>query len=255
MNIWYDTVGTGEDVVVLHGWGMNANIWTPLLPYLQDNYRVTLIDLPGFGDSQHATLSANLDDNVAALLPILPPRCHLLGWSLGGLIATALALKAPSRFQTIATVASSPKFPQHGQWPGIPASLLQQFQQQLNQDFSKTIERFLAVQSMGSPHAKQQIKAVKEWIFAKPMANRESLENGLTLLQNADLRNALQHLELPFMRFYGRLDSLVPVSAEKHVGQLTLQSPSRVFDRCAHAPFISATEEFAHHYQQFLATA
>ena len=38
-------------LVFLHGWGLNHGIWRPLAEQLKANYRVTLIDLPGFGHS------------------------------------------------------------------------------------------------------------------------------------------------------------------------------------------------------------
>ena len=45
------TQGTGVDVVFLHGWGMNSGAFTSFIPYLSDNFRVTTIDLPGFGEN------------------------------------------------------------------------------------------------------------------------------------------------------------------------------------------------------------
>ncbi|MGM0481928.1 MAG: pimeloyl-ACP methyl ester esterase BioH [Pseudomonadota bacterium] len=253
MAIWQHSVGAGEDVVVLHGWGMNANVWQPLMAKLGADKRVTAIDLPGFGESNDELFSDDLHQVSKALLAVLPRRFHLLGWSLGGLVATDMALQAPDRVATLATVASSPCFVEQPQWPGIKPGVLQQFQRQLSKDFKQTVERFLAVQAMGSPHAKEQIKQVRQWVFSKPMANADSLRNGLTLLQDTDLRARLADLTMPFCRFYGRLDSLVPAATIPLVNDLVPASDAILYPQCAHMPFVSATDDFSRHYHQFLA--
>ena len=92
MSIWTSTQGTGTDIVVIHGWGMNANVWQTLLPELTSQFRVTQIDLPGFGDSHSLTLSPSLEAICHDILPSLPQQFHVLGWSLGGLVATQLAV-------------------------------------------------------------------------------------------------------------------------------------------------------------------
>src|SRR5690606_40123305 len=57
-------------------------------------------------------------------LAALPQRCHLIGWSLGGLVATELALRHPHRFYSVTSVASSPYFPATADWPGIDPHVL-----------------------------------------------------------------------------------------------------------------------------------
>ena len=85
---------------------------------------------------------------------ILPEKCHLLGWSLGGLVASQLALTMPERLHSLITVASSPCFMARDEWPGIAPKVLAGFNQMLAGDFMQTIERFLAIQAMGSEHAR-----------------------------------------------------------------------------------------------------
>ena len=110
----------------------------------------------------------------------------------------------------------------------------------------------MAVQAMGSPHAKALIKQVREWVFAKPMANQQSLLAGLKLLEETDFRAKLGEINQPFIRFYGRLDSLVPAAAINLIDELAPDSECEVFPHCAHMPFISQTHDFATRYRRFL---
>ncbi|MDV6317224.1 pimeloyl-ACP methyl ester esterase BioH [Idiomarina sp. HP20-50] len=245
MSLSVTCCGTGTPFVVLHGWGMNANIWQPIVPELSEHFQLHCVDLPGFGDSNWVTDNeVSLKSFVEQLMPALPERFHLLGWSLGGLIATQIALNYPEQVLSLNTVASSPHFVENRDWAGIKSGVLEQFQQQLDGNFKKTIERFLAIQAMGSPDAREQVKQVKQLIFTKPMPDSRVLKAALTILQTADLREQLSKIQTPFSRFYGRLDSLVPERAIDDISALAPASKAVVFSKSAHAPFLSEPKSF-----------
>src|SRR5690554_6399228 len=244
-SVWRAVRGTGTDIVVLHGWGLNANIWTPVVPPLAQIGRLQRFDLPGYGDSQWPPGVPITFENLCELtLNALPEKCHLIGWTLGGLVATQLALKQPERFHSLTTVASSPFFSAQDDWPGIEPHVLNTFARQLSKDFKRTVERFLALQSLGSPHARDDIKQIKEWLFAKPMASVEVLDAGLDMLASVDLRDTLPDLAVPMLRIYGHLDALVPAKVVDKVTALVPNSNVVVAPHCSHAPFISNPDGF-----------
>ena len=130
-SLYWHTCGTGnDDLVLLHGWGLNAEVWQSIIPRLSPHYRLHLVDLPGYGRSQ-AFGALSLAEMAQQLLPALPPQAIVVGWSLGGLVATQLALAAPQRLRALITVASSPCFTATDEWPGIKPDTLQNFQQML----------------------------------------------------------------------------------------------------------------------------
>ena len=51
IKINYEQHGSGEDVLVLHGWGASMQTMRPVIDALKDIYRVTALDFPGFGSS------------------------------------------------------------------------------------------------------------------------------------------------------------------------------------------------------------
>ncbi|MGM0526668.1 MAG: pimeloyl-ACP methyl ester esterase BioH, partial [Pseudomonadota bacterium] len=79
-----------------------------------------------------------------------------------------------------------------------------------------------------------------------------SLKNGLTILETADFRQRLKDISCPFIRFYGRLDTLVPAKVIPLVNRLAPNSSQHLFEHCAHTPFVSASHSFADHYRQFI---
>lgn len=246
--------GRGPALVLLHGWGLNSGVWEPLLQHLAADFRVTCIDLPGFGRNADVHLADYSVSALAQMLePCLPDNAIVLGWSMGGLVAQQLALRYPHKFAKLVVVASSPCFQQQQDWPGIQPQVLRMFEQQLERDFGKTLERFLAIQALGSVTAKKDIKLIRQCIEQYPQPHPNALRGGLSLLSTVDQRQQLATIKLPTLRIYGRLDSLVPQQAVAKIAQLQPHCHSEVIAHASHAPFISHAEEFAHLLRDFAA--
>lgn len=242
--LWWQTVGTGNcHLVLLHGWGLNAEVWNCIREELASHFTLHLVDLPGFGRSRgYGAMS--LDEMAQQVLDAAPPRAIWLGWSLGGLVASRIALNHPERVQALVTVASSPCFSARDAWPGIKPEVLAGFQQQLSDDFQRTVERFLALQTMGTDTARQDARMLKSTVLSLPMPEVEVLNGGLEILKTADLREPLSALALPHLRIYGYLDGLVPRKVVPLLDALWPQSESMIIAKAAHAPFISHPSEF-----------
>lgn len=250
-SLYWHTCGEGNvDLVLLHGWGLNAEVWQSIVPRLSPHFRLHLVDLPGYGRSQGFG-ALSLAEMAQRLLPHLPPRALLLGWSLGGLVATELALLAPQRIAGVISVASSPCFTAGEAWPGIKPETLATFRAQLNSDFQRTVERFLALQTLGTDSARQDARRLKEVVLAQPMPPVAVLDGGLAILREVDLRDRLPHLAIPFLRLYGALDGLVPRRVASLLDAALPASPSVVMEKAAHAPFISHPEAFCLHILDF----
>lgn len=97
----------GPHLVLLHGLAGSGAWWRRNLPALASAFRVTAIDLPGFGSS-HPNARLILDEapaQVAALLDELGiERSHVVGHSMGGLVAGALAADHPERVDRLVLV-------------------------------------------------------------------------------------------------------------------------------------------------------
>lgn len=235
---------SAPEIVLLHGWGMNNAVFTPLRDHLSQ-YRVHYVDLPGFGHSQ--PVEGDIKDWVNALIANTPDSAIWVGWSLGGLIAMQTAIHYPDKVKGLVTVASSPCFMAREQekWPGIPPQVLTQFSQSLQQDLPKTIERFLAIQAMGSKTAKEDIKQLRALVLAKPLPDPMALIQGLDMLKSVDLRPELHHIKQPWLRIWGRLDGLVPRHVPGQMPQQLENSRDIMLNKASHAPFITHTEAFS----------
>ncbi|WP_447856419.1 pimeloyl-ACP methyl ester esterase BioH [Enterobacter sp. WI-ESBL-E8] len=242
--LWWQTAGTGNcHLVLLHGWGLNAEVWHCISEELASHFTLHLVDLPGFGRSRGFG-AMSLDEMAQQVLDAAPQNAIWLGWSLGGLVASQIALSQPERVKALVTVASSPCFSAQEAWPGIKPDVLASFQQQLSEDFQRTVERFLALQTMGTETARQDARTLKQTVLSLPMPDVEVLNGGLEILKTVDLREPLASLAVPHLRIYGYLDGLVPRKVVPLLDALWPDSKSQVIAKAAHAPFISHPAKF-----------
>lgn len=239
------SVGSGIPIVFIHGWGLNSGVWQPSVELLKDKYQVITVDLPGFGSNTEFELSPYSVENIARHIhqTINKPTVYV-GWSLGGLIATEIAHQFASSTLGLVTVASSPYFVKEENWPGIEPNVLGMFYGQLEQNTERTINNFLKIQAMGSPHIRQDIKTIRDLVMQYPMPSKETLSQSLAFLEHIDQRTLLGNISPPFLRLYGRLDGLVPKSVVSKVDHLASGSQHIIFEHSSHAPFISELPSF-----------
>ena len=99
--------GRGEPLVLLHGWPESGYCWTPVLPHLDERFRVICPDLRGLGDSERTApvedyRKAQLAADVLAVLDAMGvERFGLAGHDWGGAVAQVLAASVPARVRRL----------------------------------------------------------------------------------------------------------------------------------------------------------
>ena len=253
MNLFTQTTGNGPELVLLHGWGMNGDVWEGILPTLSKNFRTTIVDLPGHGRSIDCPTDYTLPNLSAALADIIPQQANLIGWSLGGMIASQFALDNPQKVNKLVLVASAPQFVRDESWPdGTDADVLDSFADGLKQSYQKTINRFITIQAMGSDHAREEQRTLRERVFRHGNPQAAALEGGLDILRHANLRPRLSEIQCPSLLITGEHDSLFRRSAAEKTKSLLSNASMSVIAGAGHAPFLSHPDAFLDSLQSFL---
>src|SRR6266567_4462063 len=124
IHLYYETLGTGGPLILLHGGLGSGEMFGPTLPALSKHHQVIVVDLQGHGHT--ADIDRPIDirlmaDDIAALIDHLKlDKPDVVGYSLGGGVALQLAFKYPDKIRRL--VAMSANFRRDA----IPAEMLAQ---------------------------------------------------------------------------------------------------------------------------------
>jgi len=243
-----DVQGDGPELVLLHGWGMHGGVWAEWLEHLTHRFHVTVVDLPGHGNSAYQR-QQELEEWAAAVLEVVPQRAWWAGWSLGGLVALAGAEQAPERFAGLLLLASTPRFVQGADWaPAVPADVFSQFALQIKADPARTLSRFLSLQVRGADGASETLRQLRADLNSRPAADPAALGAGLRFLQRCDLRHVLHQLHMPLLWLLGERDTLIPPQVADRFPNI----PATVIAGAGHAPFLSHPQQCAACLRQLL---
>jgi len=238
MNLYTHTSGAGPDLLLIHGWGLHSGIWDGLAPLLEPHYRVTRMDLPGHGRSAWQG-QASLDDMTDAVLSAAPATAVWLGWSLGGLLAARAAQRAPARVTALVLIASTPRFVRTPGWQAaMPAAVLDAFADQLGDDYSRMLNRFLSLQVRGSEMAAGVLRELRSRLLEHGQPAAAALQAGLQILRSADLRQAYAAIDCPVLLLNGARDTLVSAAAGTQAAQLLRNATVAEIPGAGHAPFV-----------------
>ena len=232
-----------EPLVLLHGWGSDARSWEPVVEALNQTLDLILVDLPGFGGGDAPEEPCSADAFCEQLISQLPDRFLLVGWSLGGMLATHMASVYPQRVMGLLTLGSNVKFVADVGWPtAMDSADFDAFQTGFEQAPELTLKRFAGLMAKGDVSRERELlknlrqSAQASWQDAAVKGSAPQLwQLGLEWLESLDNRTAYAGLTLPGLHLLAGGDALVPVQLAESLRQLNRQQKVTVLDGCAHA--------------------
>ena len=114
IELHYDVQGTGEPLIMLHGFGMCGAMWTPVAQELARRYRVISVDMRGHGRSTNPSNKFSHPqsaEDIRALMDSLGiKQARAIGFSSGGMTLLRLATKYPDRLTKMVVVGATTHF-------------------------------------------------------------------------------------------------------------------------------------------------
>jgi len=245
MTLPVESIGSGIDLVLLHGWGLHSEFFRPWLPLLVPHCRVHLIDLPGHGlspDCAPYSLAAMAREVARAMQP-LSARYAVAGWSLGGAVALRLALDHPDAVSHVVTLASSPRFLRAEGWPHatIPHAL-ELLRSGLARDYAATVAQFFELNLAATYRGLSGELALLA--RRRPVPTATALNQGIALTSAVDLRSEVGQIQAPLLAISGRLDRLSYSQSSAWLASVT-RGTHIDLPHAAHAPHLSSGAECA----------
>lgn len=246
-----ETHGSGPTpLVMIHGWAMHGGILAPLVEALASDYTMYVVDLPGHGYSVDCDVPLEPLACARAIAEATPPAIWL-GWSLGGLVALTAALDAPGAVRAVVPMCSTPCFVRSDDWPyGNDAAMVRKLAADLDADYRLTVERFIALEAMGSADPRAETRRLKDEAFSRGEPDPRVLMEGIELLESADLRPRLGELTQPSLWIAGHRDRIVHPDAMRWSANAAGGDFVDIA-HAGHAPFIGHAAAVADALKQF----
>lgn len=128
VHIAWERRGSGVPVVLIHGLGYARWGWEPVADALAERYEAVLLDNRGIGASDAPLGPYTVADMAADVVGVLEAagieRAHIVGTSLGGMIAQEVALTAPERVDRLVLVCTTPGGPNAAPMPAQTVALI-----------------------------------------------------------------------------------------------------------------------------------
>lgn len=195
-----------QELVLLHGWGSNRDIWRPVLSALRPWANITLLDIPGVAPG-YGDVLPGLESVLEAIVDAAPERATYVGWSLGGQLAIEIASRWPGRTQALVALCSNPRFAATGEWPGMSPADLEAFCSAAARSPGQALRRFDSLQTQGCEQPRSVQRSLKA---LRPLEPGRALGAGLAWLAELDQREACRRLGVPQLHLLGERDGLLP---------------------------------------------
>jgi 3-oxoadipate enol-lactonase len=241
--------GGGPWLTFVHQLGGDLSIWDQLAGYFRDDFTVLRYDVRGHGQtavSPQPFSVSDLSDDLAALLDALgAPTTHLVGMSMGGMIAQQFALDHPSRVDTLTIADSTP-----GTGPEARSTWDQRAHAARSDGMaaltSSTLSRWLTPDFQAAhPEAVEPIREV----LAQTLP--EGYAMACEALREFDVRSKLGNIRCPTLTVAGRHDSGTPPATTQAIADAIKGAQFELLD-AAHLAPIEQAHRFAALLETFL---
>ncbi|WP_332604239.1 alpha/beta fold hydrolase [Acinetobacter sp. ESBL14] len=207
-------------ILLITGWGGGAELLKPLHEALEQK---------GHSVERLNIFNALNDDILQQQVELAVKFDVIVGWSLGGQLATLLVDQIQHQYaeqKVLITLVSNPCFVAQADWAtAMPVETFMQFKQSFEQDAISTLKRFGLLVCQGASSAKKDFVAMQKLIRPQPIA---LLRDGLQLLEQLNLVELYENYQGKQLHVFAEHDALVPYQVVQKTKDLAAKNLSVV---------------------------
>jgi pimeloyl-ACP methyl ester carboxylesterase len=256
INIHYEIHGTGEPVLLIGGLGADTFLWFRQTPELSKHFQVIVFDNRGAGESDKPeepyTIKMFADDTAGLLKALDISRPHIVGASLGGLIAQEFALtysQMVSRLVLASTGFGGPHMVKPSLFALIPMLLTMRRSGDPALDIRRSFELFTS-RAWCAQHDDLVTQYV-DWRVAHPQPP-EAYKRQNAAVKTFDGEDRIGQIKAPVLIIHGANDRVVPVKNAHLLKSKLPQAQLVIIPEAGHAAPIQCAEQFNAAVTQFL---
>jgi 3-oxoadipate enol-lactonase len=254
IELYYEVHGNGEPVVLIHGLSMDCSTWFNQIPVLSQNYQVIVFDNRGVGqtDATNEGYSTEMmaDDTVALLKFLNVDSAHILGFSLGGMIAQIIALKYPEAVKSLLLNATAAQFPAKAK------HLVQTWLRMLNETVSletRIREGFLWGYTNEFFEDDETVMASVNLAIDHPYPlSAKGFAGQIAALMKHNTRSQISQISAPTLVLMGKDDIFIPIEFSEELAVRIPKARLVILERGGHNCWMEFPELFNQAVMQFL---
>lgn len=233
IKVHYEQHGSGEDVLVLHGWGASIQTMRSVIDALKDRYRVTALDFPGFGESDQPPDSYGVPEYTELTRRFLEQlgirKTHIVNHSFGGRVTILLAAQHPEMVGKIVfTDAAGIRKPR----------TLKYYIRTYSYKLVKRLSRGRAIKRFLLAFGVDVDKRVKNAGSSDYRALSDNMRRVFVRVVNQDLTGYLHMIKSPSLLIWGENDTDTPVEYARIMEKLIPDAGLVVFPSAGHYSFL-----------------
>jgi pimeloyl-ACP methyl ester carboxylesterase len=260
----YVEMGDGPPLLFLHGLGGSWQNWLENIPHFARDHRVIALDFPGFGASPMPPWEISIPAYGRFLRDFCErvgiERCSLVSNSMGGFIATELAINEPERVDDLVLVsAAGITWARARREPAEMAARMIRAGAPLALRFQMSSIRRPKIRQRffrGLWYKPNALRRELIWEQVVPALQSPGTFDAMRTLVGYDIRDRLEEIEVPTLIVWGRQDGVVPVpAAAAYKERIGDNAELVIFDRCGHMPELERPVRFNRLVEDFLERA
>jgi pimeloyl-ACP methyl ester carboxylesterase len=249
--VHYEVYGRGRPVILLHGWLGSWGYWLNTMESLKNQYRCYALDFWGFGESGKRRSSYHVDDFVNLVDQFMDrlgiEAAPIVGHSMGGTVAMALAINRPERVRRVIVVGSP-----------VVGDSLHLFLRLAGKPWIANIVWSVPVAlnfgiKVFSPFV---VKDWEEWyqMITRDLSRTtlEAFFSSINSLRYTDLRPQLARIDKPIMGIYGVNDRVVQPAQAQVITKVAQMSQVKMMASSGHFPMLDEPQAFNRQLVEFL---
>jgi pimeloyl-ACP methyl ester carboxylesterase len=236
VRMYYELLGEGDPLLMIPGLGSTCRLWDPVAPDLAQQFSLILPDNRDVGKSAGKRPPHSLSDFASDLVELLDElqveRAHVVGISLGGVIAQSLAVEHPDRIKRLILISTAHRFGPYLR--DISALLGRCLYRMPYALFQRTVELLGTAPKYYDEHideVEQKIEMVRN-----NHAPRSAVVTQLRCLAASEVDEAHYHITAPTLVVCGEYDAMIPNCYGQRMAQEIPGSEFRVLEGCGHNP-------------------
>ncbi len=253
LTITYLEGGNGPTVLMIHGFGGDKDHWTRMSRYLTAGFHVIAIDVPGFGESSRIDGLAYNSGAQAERIEKFRDRLgiesmHLIGNSMGGMIATAYAHRFPQHTQSLTLLDSGGI---HSPDPSDLHYELESGRNPLLIEKRQDLDTLISFSFVNPPYIPSPILDVFYERSAQYRKWNSEIFKEISD-EGAVVQKALPSMTSPLLVIWGKNDRILDVSATQVIAEIRKDAKIHILDQCGHAPMLEKPETTAKIFVNFV---